>query len=123
MRVDKYLWCVRLAKTRSLATEWVKKGKVRINNEQVKPSRIVKHNEVIQISKNTAQFSYKVIGFPERRVGAPLVVDLIKDITPIEEIERFKEYTAAQSTYRQFGEGKPHKKDRRDLDDFLENWK
>ncbi len=123
MRVDKYLWCVRLAKTRSLATEWVKKGKVRINDEQVKPSRIVKHNEVIQISKNTAQFSYKVIGFADRRVGAPLVQDLIVDMTPVEEIEKFKAYTAAQSTYRQFGEGKPHKKDRRDLDDFLENWK
>ncbi len=117
------MWCVRLAKTRSLATEWVKKGKVRINDEQVKPSRIVKHNEVIQISKNTAQFSYKVIGFADRRVGAPLVQDLIVDMTPVEEIEKFKAYTAAQSTYRQFGEGKPHKKDRRDLDDFLENWK
>lgn len=122
MRIDKYIWCVRLAKTRSLATELVKKGKIKINQEQVKPSRVVKLGEVIQITRNAAQFSYKVIGISEKRVGAKLVADLIIDITPIEELEKHKMYLAAQSTYRQFGEGKPHKKDRRSLDDFLENW-
>ena len=122
MRIDKYLWCVRLAKTRSIATEWVKKGKVRINDEQIKPSRNIKLNEVIQITKNSAQFSFKVVGFVERRVGASIAKDLIKDITPIEELEKHKTYLAAQSTYRKFGEGKPNKKDRRELDDFLENW-
>ncbi len=113
---------MRLAKTRSISTEWVKKGKIRINDEQIKPSRDVKQGDVIQVSKNTAQFSYKVLNLVERRVGAPLVKDLIVDITPIEELEKYKLYITAQSTYRQFGEGKPHKKDRRSLDDFLENW-
>ena len=122
MRVDKYLWCVRLAKTRSIATEWIKKGKVRIDGEQIKPSRNIKLNEVIQITRNAAQFSFKVVGFVERRVGAALAKDLIQDITPIEELEKHKTYLASQSVYRKFGEGKPNKKDRRDLDDFLENW-
>jgi len=122
LRVDKYLWCVRLAKTRSISTEWIKKGRVRIDGEQIKPSRNIKLNEVIQITRNAAQFSFKVVGFVERRVGAAIVKDLIHDITPIEELEKHKAYLAAQSVYRKFSEGKPNKKDRRDLDDFLENW-
>ncbi len=123
MRVDKYLWCVRLAKTRSIATELVKKGKIRVNGEQVKPSRVIKLKDVIQFNRNAAEFSFKVIGLPERsRVGAKLVVGLIEDVTPIEELEKHKVYLAAQSNYRHFGDGKPTKKDRRSLDDFLENW-
>lgn len=116
------MWCVRLAKTRSLSTDWVKKGKIRVNGEAVKPSREIKPNDILQIQKNTAHFSYKVLSIVDKRVGAPLVKDLIVDITPIEEIEKYKMYLASQSSYRQFGEGKPHKKDRRSLDDFLENW-
>lgn len=116
------MWCVRLAKTRSIASELVKKGKIRINGEQVKPSRNIKLNEVIQFNRNSAEFSYKIIGFPERRVGAKLVAGLIEDVTPIEEIEKHKTYLAAQSVYRQSGEGKPNKKDRRSLDQFLDNW-
>ncbi len=122
MRIDKYVWCVRLAKTRSISSEWVSKGKVKLNGAQVKPSKDVNVRDVISISKNTATFSYKVIGIIEKRVGAPLVKDCITDITPIEELEKFKLYQAAQSTYRQYGEGKPNKKDRRSLDDFLDNW-
>ncbi|MFA7275038.1 MAG: RNA-binding S4 domain-containing protein [Crocinitomicaceae bacterium] len=122
MRVDKYVWCVRLAKTRSLATEWISKGKVKLNGEQVKPAKEIKVGDTIQISKNTATFSYKVIGILDRRVGAPLVKECIIDTTPMEEVEKYKVYQAAQANYRQFGEGKPTKKDRRSLDDFLENW-
>jgi ribosome-associated heat shock protein Hsp15 len=122
LRVDKYLWCVRLAKTRSIATEQVKKGKIRINGEVIKPSRDIKIREIIQVYRNSAEFSFRVIGLPERRVGAKLVVDLIEDITPIEEIEKHKQYLAAQSVYRNTGDGKPNKKDRRSLDEFLDNW-
>jgi ribosome-associated heat shock protein Hsp15 len=113
---------VRLAKTRSLSSEWVSKGKVKLNGEQVKPSKDIKIKDVISISRNTATFSYKVIGIIDKRVGAPLVKDNIVDITPIEEVEKYKLYQAAQATYRQYGEGKPNKKDRRSLDEFLENW-
>jgi ribosome-associated heat shock protein Hsp15 len=122
LRVDKFVWCVRLAKTRSLASEWVSKGKVKLNGEQVKPSKDIKLGDRISISKNTATFSYKVIGMLDKRVGAPLVKDCIMDTTPEEELVKFKQYQAAQATYRQYGEGKPNKKDRRNLDEFLDNW-
>ena len=77
---------MRLAKTRSISTEWIKKGRVRIDGEQIKPSRNIKLNEVIQITRNAAQFSFKVVGFVERRVGAAIAKDLIQDITPLEEL-------------------------------------
>jgi ribosome-associated heat shock protein Hsp15 len=121
LRLDKFLWCIRLAKTRSLATELINKGKVRINNEQVKPSREVKLNDIISFQRNNAVFTYKVLGITDKRVGAPLVVNFIIDQTPPEEIEKLKLYQSAQRNYRQT-DGKPTKKDRRELDHFLENW-
>lgn len=121
LRWDKFLWCVRLAKTRSLATELINKGKVRINNEQIKPSREVKLNDIISFQRNNAVFTYKVLGITDKRVGAPLVVNFITDQTPLEEIEKLKLYQSAQRNYRQT-DGKPTKKDRRELDHFLENW-
>lgn len=122
MRLDKYLWCVRLAKTRSLATELVAKGKVRLNNVVVKPAKEVKHMDIIQVIKHTSTFSYEVVGVIDRRVGAPLVKEFLRDITPLEEIERYKEYLANQKQFVSYDDGKPSKKDRRSLDDFLENW-
>jgi ribosome-associated heat shock protein Hsp15 len=121
LRLDKFLWCIRLAKTRSIATELINKGKVRINNEQVKPSREVKLNDIISFQRNNAVFTYKVLGITDKRVGAPLVVNFIIDQTPPEEIEKLKLYQSAQRNYRQT-DGKPTKKDRRELDHFLENW-
>lgn len=121
-RIDKFVWAVRLAKTRSLSSELVSKGKVKLNGVQVKPSRDVKVNDEINIYKNTAVFSYKVKDLLDKRVGAKLVSDFIIDITPAEEVEKFKLYQSAQSQYREYGTGKPNKKDRRDLDDFLEDW-
>ncbi|MCT4561875.1 MAG: RNA-binding S4 domain-containing protein [Crocinitomicaceae bacterium] len=122
MRIDKYLWCVRLAKTRSIATELVAKGKVKLNNAQIKPAKEVKHSDVIQIVKHTSTFSYEVIGIIDRRVGAPLVKEFLRDITPQEEIDKFKEYQANQRRFVAYDDGKPSKKDRRSLDEFLENW-
>ena len=121
LRWDKFLWCIRLAKTRSLASELISKGKVKINNEQIKPSREVKINDLIQFQRNSALFSYKVIGFTDKRISAKLVPNFIVDLTPIEEIEKLKIYREAQQNYR-LSDGKPTKKDRRELDDFLENW-
>jgi ribosome-associated heat shock protein Hsp15 len=121
LRWDKFLWCVRLTKTRSLAAELINKGKVRVNNEQVKPSREVKLNDIISFQRNNAVFTYNVVGITDKRVGAPLVVNFIIDQTPPEEIEKLKLYQSAQRNYRQT-DGKPTKKDRRELDYFLENW-
>ena len=121
LRWDKYIWSVRLAKTRSIATELLAKGKIKINGENIKPAKEVKLGDVINVHKNSAVFSFKVLNFLDKRVGAALVSEFIKDITPIEEIEKYKSYQAAQRVYRET-DGKPTKKDRRDLDDFLEDW-
>lgn len=121
-RVDKYAWSVRLAKTRSQSSEAVSKGKIRLNNEHVKPARTVKLGDTIQVIRHTATFSYKIIQLLERRVGAKLVADYLIDITPEEEREKLKVYQTAQSAYREHGTGKPSKKDRRELDSFLDDW-
>lgn len=121
LRWDKYLWCVRLCKTRSLATEMLSKGRIKVNGESIKPAREVKIGDTIQVHKNAAVFSYKVLALLDKRVGAPLVKDYLIDTTTPEEIEKFKNYQAAQRVYRET-DGKPTKKDRRDLDAFLEDW-
>ncbi|WP_107038347.1 RNA-binding S4 domain-containing protein [Brumimicrobium mesophilum] len=119
VRIDKFIWFTRLCKTRSIATELVKKGKVKLNGEGIKPSREVKEGDVIGIVKHTSLFTYKVKSLLKNRVGAKLVEDHLIDITPIEEIEKYKTYQAAQSAYRGHGTGKPTKKERRILGNFL----
>jgi ribosome-associated heat shock protein Hsp15 len=121
-RVDKYAWSVRLAKTRSQATEAISKGKIRLNNQHIKPARDVKLGDTIQVIRHTATFTYKVIQLLNKRVGAKLVPDYLIDITTDEEREKLKVYQAAQSVYRENGSGKPSKKDRRELDTFLDDW-
>lgn len=121
-RLDKFVWSVRLAKTRSQAADAVSKNKVKINNEAVKPSKEVKLGDEIQIVRHTAVFSYRVIQLLEKRVGAKLVADYIVDVTDPLEVEKLKTYQLSQSAYRDNGTGKPSKKDRRNIDDFLDNW-
>jgi len=121
-RLDKFVWSVRLAKTRSQAADAVSKNKIKINSESAKPSKEVKLGDEIQIIRHTAVFSYRVIQLLEKRVGAKLVADYIVDITDPLEIEKLKTYQLSQSVYRDNGTGKPSKKDRRNIDDFLENW-
>lgn len=121
-RIDKYIWSVRLSKTRSIATELVAKGKVKLNNEPVKASKDVKVGDVISIQRNNSFFNYKIKQLIANRVGAKLVEEYIEDITDPLEIEKYKQYQLAQSAYRQQGTGKPSKKDRRDIYDFLEDW-
>lgn len=120
LRIDKFVWFVRLAKTRSVASEQVTKGKVKLNGVNVKPSALVKEGDVVGIVKHTSTFSYKIKGLLDRRVGAKLVHDYIIDITPEEELEKYKMYQISQAAYQKFGTGKPSKKDRRDLEDFLD---
>lgn len=118
-RIDKYLWAVRLFKTRSLAANMVKAGKVLVNGEEVKASRDLKAGDKFQIKKNTAIFFYEVIDVIENRVGAKLVENYLRDITPLEEVEKYKAYQMAQREYRDAGFGKPTKKDRRSIRKFL----
>jgi ribosome-associated heat shock protein Hsp15 len=121
-RFDKVVWAVRLAKTRSQASELISKGKIKLNGQQVKPSREPKVGDSIEISKNTATYSYKLIDIIDKRVGPKLVENYLIDTTPLEEVEKFRLYNLSQAVYRDNGSGKPTKKDRRELGYFLEGW-
>lgn len=120
LRVDKMVWFVRLTKTRSLATELIQKGKIKLNGATVKPSKEIKIGDTVSILKNNAIFSYKIKDLLDRRVGAKLVPDYLIDTTDPLELEKFKTYQAAQSVYREYGTGRPSRKDRDNLDSFFE---
>ncbi len=119
IRIDKYIWCVRLAKTRTLASELVAKGKIKVNKSSTKPGKDVKVGDLISLSKNAAVFEYKVLALLDKRVGTQLVGLYLKDNTPPAEIEKYKLYQQSQAAYREKGNGKPSGKDRRDLDSFF----
>lgn len=121
LRIDKFVWFVRLTKTRSIASDLVQKGKIKLNQQQVKSSREVNIGDVIQVIKHAAIFEYKILDLLDRRVGAKLVSNYLLDITSPEEIEKLKIYMAAQSSYRDYGTGRPTKHDRRNIEDFLES--
>ena len=121
IRFDKYVWCVRLAKTRSQASELISKGKIRLNGQEVKSSKEVKLNDIIGVQKHSATFEYKVLLLLDKRLGAALITNYIEDFTKEEEILKFKQYQLAQKAYRET-DGKPTKKDRRELDKFMEDW-
>jgi len=114
-RIDKYLWSIRIFKTRSLATEACKKGRVTISDMPVKPSRTVSTGEVIQVKKPPVVYSYKVLEPIQNRVGAKLVPDFMEDVTPKEELDKLK--MDDDFFYkRERGAGRPTKKERRLLD-------
>jgi ribosome-associated heat shock protein Hsp15 len=119
-RLDKFVWCVRLTKTRTLATELVQKGKIRLNGSGAKPSREVKIGDTVSILRNNATFSYKIRELLDKRVGAKLVQDYLIDVTDPQELEKFRNYQEAQSVYREYGTGRPSRKDRDDLESFFE---
>jgi ribosome-associated heat shock protein Hsp15 len=121
IRFDKYVWCVRLAKTRSQASELISKGKIRLNGQEVKSSKEIKLNDIIGVQKHSATFEYKVLLLLDKRLGAALIPNYIEDFTKEEEILKFKQYQLAQKAYRET-DGKPTKKDRRELDKFMEDW-
>lgn len=118
-RIDKYLWSVRLFKTRSLAAEQCKAQKVLVNQEPVKASRELRKGDLIQLKRNTAIFSYKVLDLLENRIGAPLVKNYLEDITPQTERDKELEYLNAKRDFRDFSFRKPSKTDRRKLRKFL----
>lgn len=120
MRVDKFLWSIRFYKTRSIATEEIKKDRVSIGGQVVKASREIKEGDVITIRKNQINYTIKVLQIPKSRIGAKLVPLHIVDMTEKEQYELLKMRMLSQDYYRQKGEGRPTKKDRRDMDDFME---
>lgn len=121
MRIDKYLWCIRYYKTRTLATTACRKGHVRINQEIVKPSREVYAQDVIEVRKEQINYRITVNDVPTSRVGAKLVDLYRTDTTPKEQFEAQELLKYSKDYYRKKGVGRPTKKDRRDIDGYKDD--
>lgn len=120
MRIDKYLWCTRYFKTRSIATTACKKGHVKVNKQAVKPSREVYPTDEIELRKNQINYKLIVNDIPQNRVGAKLVDIYRTDITSKEEFKTQELLKHSKDYYRKKGSGRPTKKDRRDIEDFYD---
>lgn len=120
MRIDKYLWCIRYYKTRTIATTACKKGHIKINNDVVKPSREVYPLDKIELRKDQINYKLTVNDIPENRVGAKLVDIYRTDTTPKEQFDSQELLKFAKNHYRKSGTGRPTKKDRRDMDDYAD---
>lgn len=119
MRIDKFLWCVRFYKTRSIAADEIKKNRVSVGNNVVKSSKEVNPGDVIKIRKNQIDYQLKVLEIPKSRLGAKLVPLHIEDKTEKEQYEILKLRKLTQDYYRGKGEGRPTKKDRREMDEYV----
>ncbi len=118
VRIDKFLWAVRLFKTRSKAAEACSKGRVLMAGQPVKSSRMVRCGDEFSIKVPPAVKTYKVLDLSEKRMGAKLVEGFIVDITPKDELELLELARLAQKMNRPRGQGRPTKKERRDLDEL-----
>lgn len=120
-RVDKFLWSVRIYKTRTDATEACRSGRIKVNGLDAKPSREVKPGDILNIRKGSIHFQYKVIADVERRQPARMVEEYILNITPKEELEKLNMPRETFFLARDRGTGRPTKKERRDMDDLLDS--
>ncbi|MFZ1751814.1 MAG: S4 domain-containing protein [Saprospiraceae bacterium] len=122
VRVDKWLWSVRLFKSRSMATEACRSGKVRVNQHVIKPSHMLVVGNQIEVKKNGFNFSFDVLHLLDKRVSATLAAPCYTDVTPVEELNKYKDWFVSKSgsEYRQKGDGRPTKKERREIDGFKE---
>jgi ribosome-associated heat shock protein Hsp15 len=122
LRIDKYLWSIRLFKTRSLATDACRAGRVKQNGQNVKPSAIVKVGDVYQVSKGIEKKVIEVVDLLHTRSESKIAVTKYKDITPVEETIAFKSMFHAPAMKRDRGTGRPTKRDRREIDDHTDNF-
>lgn len=119
LRIDKYLWAIRLFKTRSLATDACKAGRIKLNGQNLKPSAIVKIGDIYQVSKGIEKKVIQVVELLNNRVESKIAVTKYKDLTPEEETHAFKSMFHAPSLKRDRGSGRPTKKERRETDDLI----
>ncbi|MBO8474479.1 MAG: RNA-binding S4 domain-containing protein [Bacteroidetes bacterium] len=115
-RIDKYLWAIRVFKTRTDATDACKGGKVRLNGNDVKPSRTVACGDIINVRKGAVLYSYKVVATIEKRVGAKLVPEYAENITPQDELDKLRHPVETFFLKRDPGTGRPTKRDRRQME-------
>lgn len=120
IRLDKWLWAVRLFKSRTMSTDACKAGKVKQNGNSLKPSYLLTIGETIEVKKNGFNLTFKVNQLLEKRVSAVLAAPCFEDLTPQDELNKYKDWFVGKSgsEFRDRGEGRPTKKDRRELDDF-----
>lgn len=123
VRIDKWLWSVRIFKSRSLATKIIQSGKVRIGDKTVKPSYLIKKGERITVGKNGFEFQFEVIELIEKRVGAPIAQTCYVDHTSPEELNKFNDWYVGKRgvEVREKGTGRPTKRERREIDDFKQS--
>lgn len=123
VRVDKWLWSVRIFKSRTLSTDACKAGKVRVGDEPVKPAHLIAPNDTISVKKDGFNFQFRVVQLIEKRVGAPIAVTCYEDITPAEEKNKYNTWflnSSGSAEKRERGAGRPTKKERREIDHFKE---
>ena len=118
-RIDKWLWAARIFKTRSIAVDAIKNGRVTIQSVNVKPSRMVKEGEVVSVRKPPVTYSFKILKTIEQRVGAKLLPEIYENVTPPDQYELLEMNRISGFVDRQRGTGRPTKKERRALDEFL----
>jgi ribosome-associated heat shock protein Hsp15 len=116
IRIDKFLWSVRIYKTRSIASDECRKGRVFLNDIQVKPSRNVLKNEIITVKKPPVIYTYRVLDPIENRISSKLVKQFVEDLTPEEEKDKLSISKSMSNIYRNRGTGRPTKKERRQID-------
>lgn len=121
LRIDKYLWSIRVFKTRTLATEACKNGRVKLNGTNIKPAHDVKIGEIYHVSKGVERREVKVTGLLFSRVDAKTAVNFYEDVTPVEKTEAHKSMFHGSVLRRDRGAGRPTKKERRDIDDLMED--
>lgn len=119
-RIDKWLWAARIFKTRTIAAAACKKGQITSRGAQLKPSRIIKVGDVIEVRKPPITYSFKVRQAIERRVGARLIPEILEDVTPPQQYELLEMSKISGFVNRAKGTGRPTKKDRRSLDEFTQ---
>lgn len=121
VRIDKYLWAIRVYKTRSEATDACNGGKIRLNGVDPKPSKGVRPGDVIVVRKGAVTYTYKVIGLVDKRQGAALVPQYVENLTPPEELDKLHAPVETFFLKRDRGTGRPTKKDRRQMDELWDS--
>ncbi len=121
-RIDKWLWAVRIFKTRAIATESCAGGKVKIDGSAVKASRKIQSGDVIQVRKGLVKHLYRVLKIAEKRMSAKLILDFVEDLTPDDEKAKLKSSHKQPLQTREKGQGRPTKKERRVMDELREKF-
>lgn len=119
-RIDKWLWAARIFKTRSIAIDACKNGRIMIDGVKLKPSKMIKEGDIIQVRKPPVTYSFRVLQAIQNRVGAKLVPEVLENVTTPDQYELLEMNRISGFVNRARGTGRPTKKDRRDLDDFVQ---